>query len=272
MSDERPDPARLTTLLDHHAADVVVGPPPMAELGSAAQTRRRGWGLAAVVGGLVAASVLPVALLLGNDDGVATTAPTAGATITASAGTRLFGLGPVILQVPQDWTRNDLWCGEPISRRPDDLGPTRAVTVDGMAAEVEEVACVDKLSRVLCSATIWFPEAGIGVIAESSTDVASVEEILGMVRVASNVAGVPSPDESVSDLPPPSPERHVQIHDAYLDELERFGFTARTEAAPRPVGQLGQVTRTEPIAGEVVPVGSEVVVHVTTGPDGVLPR
>ncbi len=301
MTDER-RAERLGVLLEEHAASFAPGPAPLALLAAAERDRRRRrtrrFALAA--GGVLAACALPLALLRGPAD----TAPPPdrpGVEIAEQPGTRLYGVGPVLVQVPSDWAVNAQRCGQAqadtvvvgvqltsfclapravdvesltLERgRPATLGPTRSRRIDGVPVQVEEVTC--QRAPVLCSARAWFPDQDVTVTAESSTDAAKVEVILAMVRVASNLVGVPATHEGTpAMLPMPVPgQGSAAPLQAYLTRLGELGLRARVEPSPRGHRPLdvGRLEETHPRAGTVVPRGSEVVVTVTPRPDGSLP-
>lgn len=120
---------RTRDLLRSAVADLTVSDAPADELVRRGRQTRRRTRVAAVVGGVAAVGLIAVGSAVVADMGgvanePAATQPTAPTEtpppstqngLVTSPGTRLVGMGPIAVAVPQSWGANDIRCGTPLS-------------------------------------------------------------------------------------------------------------------------------------------------------------
>jgi hypothetical protein len=205
--------------------------------------------------------------------------PAAGEAAARPERTRLVGLGPVAVAVPAAWGTNQAHCGTPHTDTVliDIPGPQTGCAVVGRPAGVESVRLyrgrpVEPWAQVravevrgtkavrygtacghgVCSAVLYFPRHDVSVEADSSTDAAEVDRVLGRVRLLRGKVGLP-----VGDY-------HRKA--TYLRMLKEYGLRARVLTADVTHRPPGEVLATDPYPGTVLRRGSTVTVLVVAKP------
>ena len=206
--------------------------------------------------------------------------PVAGEAAVRPVKTRLVGLGAVGVAVPAAWGTKQTTCGTPhtdtvlvdipgpqvgcgMTPRPEGVetvrlygGPpvepwaqVRAVEIRGTKAERYGPAC----GHGVCTAVLYFPHQNVSVEAESTTDTAEVDRVLGWVRILRGKVGVPVGD--------------YLRKATYVRMLKKYGLKARVLTADVTHRPPGEVLATDPYPGTVLRVGATVTVLVATRPE-----
>lgn len=132
-----------------------------------------------------------------------------------------------------------------------------------MRAERKHTACTNKTFNkvILCTGTVRIPSMQANFRAESSTDAASVDEILARVGILSEQIAVPG--HSVVRT---REQEHSQA--AYLEELRKAGLVAELKTRRIYGLEGGHVLDTEPAPGTMLRPGDTVTVTVSAAPRG----
>ena len=271
MSDED-----LTQLLERAADDLPVGPVPLAAVHAQVgrRTRRRRARIAVLTSAAAVAAVIggTFALVPHRSDHPVATPPTK---------TRLFGIGHVAAEVPASWATNDMRCGFPqqdtvvlgggpvlacIAPHP---ANTEMISFQRYYGEAQLAGSVKLLVddhevygtgidcstiRSQCSMTVVFAAQHVLVTLSSSTSRATVQTMLGWIKVLPDHVAVPAPGEVIS----------ARSGDLYVRLLESEGFKPVKKIdfnATEPTGLISQVA---PAPGSVLKPGSTVEFTVTS--------
>ncbi|GAA0608346.1 hypothetical protein HPO96_31120 [Kribbella sandramycini] len=275
----------LSDVLDRAVADKVVGPPRIDAIrsGAARIRRRRRAGVAGAVAAIVAVAGGTAFLA----QGPAATQPPVAADPPAGP-TRLVGIGQVAVAVPVTWGRNAVRCGGTPTKdtvvidlrhltfcmapRPKDTesielaggNPKRfafrseeVVEIGGVRAERQRTTCAPgALNRVeTCSGAVYFPTLGVIIHAQSSTDAATVDRMLGWVTVAPDRVGVPEPWYHEKQSASPSGTK-------YLEQLKALGLRPVVETKKASGQFAGDLLDVRPAPGTVLTPGAAVTVVV----------
>ncbi len=280
------DQQQLIDRLEQHAAEVPVGPPPLALMRSRARRRRQGRAAVLASAAVVAAVGVGVAWPGGwGDTGSRTPVATdpAPAIDAPPDGYRYVGIGDVVAAVPESWGTNDVECGTPVKdtvvidqgvtclmlvERPADVdsltvrssldvGDTSGWTEIEVAGEpaLRSPATVD---GDLTRETVLVPSAETLFVAESSSadGKAVVDALLDGLTLLRDHTTVPGFQDLAFRRGGDS------MADGYADRLTRLGLAA--EIVTRDGGGLaaGTVTETAPAVGSVVAPGDTIRVFV----------
>lgn len=275
---------------------VRVSPAPLDALHSGAvrRRRRRRWtGVAATLG--------VVAMLVGGATALLGQAPRGEVPVAVEQvsdvlpdGMRWAGLGSVAVAVPREWGTNETHCGTPqqdtvvvwqgvigmcLVPRPAGVESVElseselpgfesdtTVVVDGVEAERQSTTCgkeryVAGKDGVLCSAALHFPDHGVWVRVESSTDAETVDALLARVHVLDDLVGVPDHSGIAVD-------EQANWEETYAALLRERGFDVRVETEQRWGMTSAYVLGVSPSPGTVVEPGSTVTVVTVAEPEG----
>jgi hypothetical protein len=278
----------LTDLLESRAADVPVGPPPLAEIHRGAR-RRRSYGVL-VVAAAAAATIGVVALWPGPSDPgrdstpVATDAPSPD---VPPAGFRWVGMDGVAVAVPREWGTNATRCGTPMRdtaivdvgavdaciqtypagvtavtvRGPNDLDELLAwqpLEVDGEPALRSASSGSETYDgREVFTARVHLTEQDVVFEAWATAAQEAVDEVLSQIVVLDSLVAVPgiSPANNRRD--------QTRAGERYVRALQEAGLVA--EVVPERTRDIppGFVLEASPAPGTVVEPGSVVTVRVT---------
>lgn len=285
----------LTELMERGVEGVRVSPAPLEAVhaGAVRRRRRRRWAGVAATVAVAVALVGGTAAVLGQGPEHAPPVADEQVSDVLPDGMRWAGIGSVAVAVPEEWGTNETHCGTPkrdtvvvwqggertcLVPRPVGVEsvefaegelfgfkPDATVVIDGVRAEQQSTTCVtgvdpDGKDGVLCSAALHFPDLG-WVRVESSTDAATVDEILGRVHVLDDLVGVPDHSGIAS-------EEQGRSGEAYAALLRDRGFEVRVETEKRWGITPGYVLGVSPSPGTVVEPGSTVTVTTIAEPEG----
>lgn len=302
-------------LLRQAAVGVPVGEPPADELVRRGRWSRRRTRVSAVVGVAAAVALVAVGSAIVSDDAdvsgrpavAPTTAPTAPAAPEASVqrglvtppGTRLVGIGPIAVAVPNEWGTNDVRCGTPLM----DTVVFEGTGTRGCRVEQRDVSSVhfgrisDRLPRTWEGNTTRAIDLGDFEIIRSG--IGPYDEGQGEPKFDFSVGAVTVPGHDVAMWVVSTDQEIVRqildsvrsIPDGYVAIPVEKGPSPRTapfqefaglevthESVYREGVEPGVLLSTEPPLGSVVPDGSEVTFTVSgpgeplSGPDGPLVR
>jgi hypothetical protein len=281
----------LTDLLEARAADVPVGPAPLADMHRAASRRRRSYAVAlaaaaAVVVGVGAVAVWPDGS--GSDRGtqVATDSPSDPASSDVPpAGFRWVGIGQAAIAVPEDWPDNATRCGTPaqdtvvidqgvvplcMALYPegvtsvevrgkggmDDVSGWSPLEVDGEEALRSPAIETETFEGgSIYAATLYLVERDVMFAAESSVSQEAADEVLTRVAILDALVAVPG----ISEANYGGEQRRAGEN--YVRTLEEAGLTAEV-VTKRSGTSAGFVMGVSPTPGTVVEPGSVVTVTV----------
>ena len=205
----------------------------------------------------------------------------------------LVGYGHVAIEVPRTWGHNAVLpcggvprrdtvlvdiggvrdCGVPRAKDVDSVGigqgePWRfagveVFEIDGLEAHRSGTTCRKDLfgGARACSATVYLPGEDIWFTAESSTEKAKVDEILGWIRTVPERVGVPAANPVNWARGGP---------DDYVALLEENGLVGEIRTRRMNGMRGGHILETSPRAGEMVEPGQPVTVTVTAEPQSPL--
>ncbi|GEP34876.1 hypothetical protein NSZ01_26440 [Nocardioides szechwanensis] len=281
----------LTDLLEARAADVLVGPPPLAEMHRVAARRRRSYGVAlaaaaAVVVTVGAVAVWPDGSGSGRDDApIASDSPTdPAAGDVPPPGFRWVGMGQAVVAVPKSWPLNATNCGTPATdtvvvdqgvvplcmalypagvtsveirakNNMEEVSSWTPIEVDGEAAlRSTDQAPVDAEPKVY-RASIYLPERDVMFAASSSVSQEAADEVLTRVAILDALVAVPG----ISEANYGGEQR--KAGENYVRTLEEAGLTAEV-VTERHRGGAGFVLGVSPTPGTVVEPGTVVTVTV----------
>ena len=282
----------LTDLLEARAADVPVGPPPLAEMHRDAVRRRRSYvgalaAAAAVVVTVGAVAVWPDGSGSGRDSvPIASDPPSPSASPEVPpAGFRWVGVGQAVVAVPDSWATNDIRCGTPQSdtvvvdvsvietcataypadtssvwlrqREPvDEISTWTPVEVDGEEAlRSPDERLVGFGSMPLFRTSIYLPGRDVVFAASSTVSQHAVDETLSRITILDTLVAVPG-------YSPANYETHDQSKagETYVRTLEEAGLVA--EVVTERGALAGFVLDVSPTPGTVVEPGTVVTVTV----------
>ncbi len=291
----------LSDLLERAADRIPVGPPPLDDvLVQATRHRRRRTGAAMMssAAAVVVAMVGSALLLSPNSTppppvvtpSVAATQPSVAAT---PPGTRLVGLGQAAIAVPVTWGTNETLCGTPkqdtvvidvgaigacLTSRPEGIdsveltqGPVRfdfaadtTSDIGGLPADRQATTCTASPLEQgsTCYGTIFIPSLAVSFRAESSTDKATVDEILSWIRILPDIVGVPGYQSANLQTP------QGDARDRYVAAARAEGLEVRVVTEKRPAIDAGFILDVSPEPGTMVPPGTEVTLTVVAEPEG----
>ncbi|MGQ0466621.1 MAG: PASTA domain-containing protein [Sporichthyaceae bacterium] len=207
------------------------------------------------------------------------------------AGFRFVGIDRAAIAVPDAWGTNKIHCGTPIEdtvvvdqggvclalvprpagvesvdiRRGNphiDTGFDEVFEIDGVRAERQATVCAEQdfgKKVVVCTGAVRIPSTDAVFEAQSSTDGASVEEILGRIRMVSGLVAVPEHRTRQTELQEDSQA-------AYLQALEDAGLQAQIVTRRISGMEGGHVLDTKPESGTMVRPGETVTVTVSAAP------
>jgi hypothetical protein len=282
------DTQQLIDRLEERAAQIPVGPPPVALMRTGARRHRQG--RVAVLASAAAVAAIAGGLAWqggsgGATDGSRTPIASEGPSEPDAPpdGYRYVGIGDVVAAVPQGWGTNKTDCGTPqedtvvidqgvtclaLVPRPADVDslaiqPTfEGLDTAGWAAtEVAgERALRSPLSRQdgVVRQTVVVPGADVAFVAESSSPAgaAVVGELLDAITVLREHTTVPAFQDLGYDSDPAS------MADAYVDRLSELGLSAEVVRDSGRGLDAGTVLETDPAVGSVVAPGDVVRVVV----------
>jgi hypothetical protein len=282
----------LTDLLEARAADVPVGPAPLADIHRAAARRRRSYGVAlaaaaAVVVTVGAVAVWPDASSSGGDPvQVATDPPTdPAAADVPPAGHRWVGIGQAAVAVPDEWPTNATRCGTPLRntvvvdqgevelclmpypagvssvevRAKNDVDDVSAWTpfeVDGEPALRSPDSTAVGAEPALYGVSVYLPERDVMFVASSTVSQDAAADALAEIAILDTLVAVPG----VSDANYGSNDQS-RAGENYVRTLEEAGLAAEVVTQPGR-GTPGFVLGVSPTPGTVVEPGSVVTVTV----------
>ncbi|HEY0951871.1 PASTA domain-containing protein [Nocardioides sp.] len=281
------DTQQLIDRLEERAAEIPVGPPPVALMRTRARRHRQG--RVAILASAAAVAAIAGGLAWqgsgGADDGsrtpIASDAP--ADPDTPPDGYRYVGIGDVVAAVPQGWGTNKTDCGTPQEDTVViDQGVTclalvpRPADVDSLAIQptfegldtsgwtVTEVAGQRALRSPLSRQdgvvrqTVVVPGADVAFVAESSSTAGAsvVGDLLDGITVLQQHTTVPAFQDLGYDADPAS------MVDSYVERLAELGLAAEvTEGNGRGL-DAGTVLETDPAVGSVLAPGDTVRVVV----------
>lgn len=282
----------LTDLLEARAADVLVGPPPLAEMHRDAARRRRSYGVAlaaaaAVVVTVGAVAVWPDGSGSGRDNApIASDSPSdPAAGDVPPAGSRWIGIGQAAIAVPDAWPVNATRCGTPtrdtvvvdvgavelclmpypagvtsVEVRPknevDDLLSWTTTEVDGEEALRSPAAAGESYDGITVYRTsLYLPERDVMFVAASSVSQQAADDALAEITILDTLVAVPGVSEANYGGADQS-----KAAENYVRTLEEAGLVAEVVTERR--GVLGFVLGVSPAPGTVVEPGSVVTVTV----------
>ncbi|WP_309647763.1 PASTA domain-containing protein [Nocardioides sp.] len=285
----------LTEMLERSAADVPVGPPPLAAMHRTAR-RRRSYAVGLAAAAAVVVATGSVALWPSGDVAPRDLAPTASDSPSEQTrveepptGFRWVGIGQAVVAVPDAWGTNEIRCGTPTrdtvvvdvgvietcatsyprdttsvwirSREPvDQVGSWSPIEVDGEPAlRSPDEGSQSSGEAAVYRAAVYLPERDVVFEATSSVSAEAVSEALGRITIVDTLVAVPgfSPANYGGGDQSKAGERYVR---ALLDE----GLRATVVVRPTPqAGVVGFVLDASPAPGTVVEPGSTVRVTVT---------
>lgn len=288
----------LTEMLERSAADVPVGPPPLAAMHRTARRRTSyAVGLAVAVAVVVAAG--SVALWPSGDVAPRDLSPTASDSPTPApseqtsveappTGFRWVGVGQAVIAVPESWGANATRCGTPtrdtvivdegvvetcataypadttsVHVRPrnavDQVDTWTPIEIDGEPA----LRSPDERSRGFgtrfYAASVYLPERDVVFAASSSDSFEAVDDLLGGIAILDTLVAVPG--FSPANYGGSDQSR---AKERYVRALLDAGLTAEVVVRPSPrAGVVGFVLSAAPQPGTVVEPGSTVTVTVS---------
>lgn len=281
----------LTDLLEARAADVLVGPPPLAEMHRDAARRRRSYGVALAAAAAVVVTVGAVAVWPDGSGSARDSAPFASdspsdpaAGDVPPAGTRWIGIGQAAVAVPDAWPVNATGCGTPTrdtvvvdqgvielclalyppgvtsveiraKNKMEDVSGWTPVKVDGEEALRSKDSVPVGAEPQVYSASIYLPERDVMFAAKSSVSQEAADEVLTRVAILDALVAVPGISEANYG------GAQSKAGENYVRTLEEAGLTAEvvTEANR---GGPGFVLGVSPTPGTVVEPGTVVTVTV----------
>lgn len=192
--------------------------------------------------------------------------------------TKRIGIGHLSVEVPDTWSRDAMTaCGTPtadtlitrdgsraclnppvagvesvhvLHQEPVDIG-WDPVDLGGVVARRSGGWC-NEPAVPTCSISIWVPEAGVGLLVTSHTDMASARAIVDTVSYDPGLVAVPASYRTGSGVP--------LGPDAYGEVLDEVGLVPEMLVAKLPAGL--RVSEVLPDVGTMVPLGSTVQFRV----------
>jgi hypothetical protein len=282
----------LTDLLEARAADVPVGPAPLAEIHRAAARRRRSYGVALAAAAAVVVTVGAVAVWpdgsssSGDPVQVATDPPTDPAVADVPpAGHRWVGIGQAAVAVPDTWPVNATACGTPTRdtvvvdqgvielcmrlypagvssvevRAKNDVDDVSAWTpfeVDGEPALRSPDSTAVGTEPALYGVSVYLPQRDVMFEASSTVSQDAAADALAEIAILDTLIAVPG----VSDANYGSNDQS-RAGETYVRTLQDAGLTAEVVTQPGR-GTPGFVLGVSPTPGTVVEPGSVVTVTV----------
>lgn len=282
----------LTDLLEARAADVTVGPPPLAEMHRHAVRRRRSYVAALAAAAAVVVTVGAVAVWPDGSGSGRDSTPTASDSPSPSpspevppAGFRWVGMGRAVIAVPDSWATNDIRCGTPQSntvvvdvsvietcataypadtssvwlreRQPvDEIATWTPVEVDGEEAlRSPDERLVGYGDSPIFRASVYLPGRDVVFAASSTVSQEVVDEVLSRVTILDTLVAVPGISPANYGPTPQS-----KAGETYVRMVREAGLVAEvvTEQGPLP----GFVLDVSPAPGTVVEPGAVVTVTV----------
>ncbi|WP_134739632.1 PASTA domain-containing protein [Nocardioides sp. 503] len=289
MNEHRMDDQTLSDLLEARAADVAVGPPPLAEIHRGGR-RRRSYGVL-VAAAAAAAVVGAVALWPSASDPGRDPAPVAsdGASPDVPpAGFRWVGMGRAAIAVPDAWGTNATRCGVPTRdtvvvdvgvvetcsaaypaevtsvtlRVPNDLDQLlewSRVEVDGeQALHTASTGSETYAGRDVFSSRVQLPAEGVVFEATSTVSQRAVDEALSRIVVLDSHVAVPGISPANYEHPD-----QTKAGRRYVRAVQEAGLVAKVVPEPTRDIPPGFVLAASPAPGTVVEPGSVVTVEVT---------
>jgi hypothetical protein len=226
----------------------------------------------------------------GPADGSPGGAPTPSATVAVEppAGYRFVGIDHAAIAVPDTWGTNEVRCGTPqadtvvvdqgvvcmalvprpagvesvdIRRGNADIDTDfhESFEIDGVRAERRATTCHDRRGIVVCTGAVRIPSLNVVFAAESSTDEASVEQILSQIRIVPQLIAVPEYRTRQTRLQEDSEK-------AYRDALREAGLEAKVETRRISGMERGHVLEVKPESGTMLRPGETVTMTVSAAP------
>lgn len=281
----------LTDLLEARAADVLVGPPPLAEMHRDAARRRRSYGVALAAAAAVVVTVGAVAVWPDGSGSARDSAPFASdspsdpaAGDVPPAGTRWIGIGQAAVAVPDAWPVNATRCGTPTRATvvvdvgavelclmpypagvtsvevrarnvADDVSGWTSLEVDGEEALRSPDSTVEGTDPTVYGVSIYLPARDVMFVASSTVSQEAAAEALTEIAILDTLVAVPGIAEANYG------GAQSKAGETYVRTLEEAGLTAEvvTEANR---GGPGFVLGVSPTPGTVVEPGTVVTVTV----------
>ena len=282
----------LTELLEARAADVPVGPAPLADMHRAASRRRRSYAVALAAAAAVVVTVGAVAVWPEGDGGgrdpqVATDAPSDSGDVPP-AGYRWVGIGQAAVAVPTDWPVNALTCGTPtrdtvvvdrgvtelclkpfpagvtsvevrtIDEDMDDVSGWTSGEVDGEEAMLSPDQAVAGTPPTIYESSVFLPLRDAMFVASSTVSQAAADEALTHIAVLESLIAVPGISPANYGVVDQS-----KAGETYVRTLEEAGFTVEVVTDRSQGISPGFVLGASPAPGTVVEPGSLVTVTVS---------
>ena len=279
------DEQQLIDRLEEHAAEVPVGPPPLASMRTRARRQRQG--RVAVLASVAVVAAIGVGVAWPGGWGPGPDSPTTVASEGAADpdtppdGYRYVGAGSVVAAVPESWGTNKTNCGTPVKdtvvidqgvtclmlvERPADVdsltvnpqGKLELDTSGWLEAEVGgEPALRSPVSRLddgTVRQSVILPGADVSFVAESSSadGEAVVDSLLDSLTVLRDHTTVPVFQDLGYDQDP------APMSDSYVARLAELGLSS--DVVTRDGGGLdaGTVLEVTPAVGTVVAPGDTV--------------
>jgi PASTA domain len=283
---------QIVQTLERRAAEVHVGPPPLAEMHASAHRRRRS--LVAVVGSAAAVVALVVGVgwlgsVQSNEvDPKPANPPAADELEQPPAGFRWVGIGHAVVAVPEGWPTNAIRCTEPerdgvwvdvagfnlcIAPFPtdstrvwvrgpygnEDTSEWGRGTLDGTPVLTSSITCsgTSESDVEVCGQVVFIPSENAVFDVESSAGPDAVEEALARIEVLDDGVAVPGFAllQEQQDAP-------GGVLAAYERALRQAGLDVELRTRPEKGLPAGWVIKASPEPGTVVAEGSTVVVTV----------